>query len=289
MGRVQTPTLGFIMERELLREKHIPIVYNSVNFYSNETNFKIRFHEKNDPEAWLDDSGKHFPDRTFNQDLAAEAITRLKDNKKIEIESVKEGKNKRNPKPPFTTDTMLQSASSNLGWSVARTSSVAGELYNSGHVTYIRTDSTRTNEDARKTIKDHVREKFGEDHLGPGVLGPDAKKGTTNVQDAHEAIRPTDPRLLEPTDLENDAIKLYRLIRSRFLSSQMSDSIRERREIIASVDGTGLQVSGTASWRIHPGWESASSEFLAKPRIEEPQYALSDCLLYTSPSPRDRG
>ena len=93
MGRVQTPTLGFIIERELLREKHVPIVYNSVNFISNDTNFKIRFHEKDDPEAWLDDSGKHFPDRTFNQDLAAEAITKLNKNMSIEIQSIKEGKN----------------------------------------------------------------------------------------------------------------------------------------------------------------------------------------------------
>ncbi|MDG1554070.1 MAG: DNA topoisomerase, partial [Candidatus Thalassarchaeaceae archaeon] len=126
MGRVQTPTLGFIIERELLREKHVPIVYNSVNFTSNDTNFKIRFHEKDDPEAWLDDGGKHFPDRTFDQELAAEAMTKLNKNKSIKILSIKEGKNKRSPKPPFTTDTMLQSASSNLGWSVARTSAVAG-------------------------------------------------------------------------------------------------------------------------------------------------------------------
>tara|TARA_B100001173_G_scaffold33342_1_gene25927 strand:- start:27 stop:1442 length:1416 start_codon:yes stop_codon:yes gene_type:complete len=159
---------------------------------------------------------------------------------------------------------------------MSKTSKIASDLYNKGFITYIRTDSTRTSSGARKIAREIILEEYGEDHLGSGSLGPDAKKNTGNVQDAHEAIRPTDPRLSEPTDLENDAIKLYRLIRSRFLSSQMSDSIRERREIIASVDGTGLQVSGTASWRIHPGWESASSEFLAKPRIEEPQYALSE-------------
>ena len=271
MGRVQTPTLGFIMERELLREKHVPIVYNSVNFSSNETNFKIRFHEKNDPEAWLDDSGKHFPDRTFNQDLAAEAITRLKDNKKIEIESVKEGKNKRNPKPPFTTDTMLQSASSNLGWSVARTSSVAGELYNSGHVTYIRTDSTRTNEDARKTIKDHIREKFGEDHLGPGVLGPDAKKGSTNVQDAHEAIRPTRPEILQIDGIKDDQQLLYGLIWARFAASQMSNSIRETRSIQAKTKDFEKIITGTASWRIHAGWEAVYEPFHKEVKLQPPK------------------
>lgn len=70
MGRVQTPTLGFIVERELLREKHVPINYHSVNFNSDNVNFKIRFHEKNDPEAWFDDDRKHFPGRTFDGELA---------------------------------------------------------------------------------------------------------------------------------------------------------------------------------------------------------------------------
>ena len=111
--------------------------------------------------------------------------------------------------------------------------------------------------------------------MGPGALGSDAKKGTTNVQDAHEAIRPTDPKLIEPTDVDNDSAKLYRLVRSRFLSSQMSDSVRERREISGSVNNSGLIVSGTASWRIHPGWEIASSEFLPVPRTHEPTFGLT--------------
>ena len=121
--RVQTPTLGFIVERELLREKHVPINFHSVNFSSDNVNFKIRFHEKNDSEAWLDDDGKHFPDRTFDKELADRSIEILNQNKTIEIVTVKEGKSNRSPKPPFTTDTMLQAASSTLGWSVSKTSS----------------------------------------------------------------------------------------------------------------------------------------------------------------------
>ena len=66
MGRVQTPTLGFIVERELLRETHVPILFNSVNFSSDNTNFNVKFHEKDDVNAWLDDAGKHFPFRTFD-------------------------------------------------------------------------------------------------------------------------------------------------------------------------------------------------------------------------------
>ena len=276
MGRVQTPTLGFIVEREMLRDQHIPISYYSVNFNSNDVNFKIRFHEKDDHEAWLDDAGKHFPDRTFNEELARDAISKLNLNKTIKIQSVKEGKNKRSPKPPFTTDTMLQSASSNLGWSVARTSSVAGELYNSGHVTYIRTDSTRTNEDARKTIKDFIKEKYGENHLGPGALGADAKKGSSNVQDAHEAIRPTRPEVPQLSDVKEDQQLLYQLIWSRFAGSQMSNSIRETRSIQATTDNLDKKITGTASWRIHPGWEAVYGLYHKEVKLEPPESKLTN-------------
>ena len=275
MGRVQTPTLGFIVERELLREKHIPIVFNSVNIVSNDTNFKVRFHEKDDDDAWLDDVGKHFPDRTFNQDLAKEAMTKLNNNKSMRIESVKNGKNERKPKPPFTTDTMLQSASSNLGWSLSRTSGVAGELYNLGHVTYIRTDSTRTNEDARKIIKKYIKEKYGEDHLGIGALGSDAKKGNSNVQDAHEAIRPTRPDSLNVEGLNDDQQKLYQLIWARFAGSQMSNSIRETRAIIAKTDGFDKNITGTASWRIHAGWEAVFDSYLKNIKLNPPDADFS--------------
>ena len=262
MGRVQTPTLGFIVERELLREKHVPINYHSVNFKIDNVNFKIRFHEKNDHEAWVDDDGKHFPDRTFDENLANQSIEILNKNKNIEIVSVKEGKSSRSPKPPFTTDTMLQAASSTLGWSVSKTSSIAGELYNLGHVTYIRTDSTRTNEDAREVVKKLIKDKYGEDFLGKGVLGPDAKKGTNNVQDAHEAIRPTRPEVAQLTeDLNQDLVTLYKLIWARFAASQMSNSIRETRRIEAKTENFNKKITGTASWRTHPGWEVVFNDY----------------------------
>jgi len=270
MGRVQTPTLGFIVERELLREKHVPIAYHSVNFTSDGVNFKVRLHEKEDPNAWLDEDGKHFPERTFDETLAEKAINVLTNNKKIEIVSVKNGLNNRSPKPPFTTDTMLQAASSTLGWSVSKTSSVAGELYNSGHVTYIRTDSTRTNKDARDEIKNLIKEKFGEKYLGEGVLGPDAKKGGGNVQDAHEAIRPTRPLIREISEDNNNDLKtLYKLIWARFAGSQMSKSIRETRRIEAKTDGLDRKITGTAAWRTHAGWEIVFEDY-QKNTIENP-------------------
>ena len=275
MGRVQTPTLGFIVERELEREAHIPIPYHSIRATSDGFNFKVRFHEKDEDGAWFDDDGKHFPDRTFDGDLAENTHEAISKSGMLTISSIKEGKTKRKAPAPFTTDTLLQAASSSLGWSMGKTSKIASDLYQAGHITYIRTDSTRTSETARNEVKLFIKEKYGEDYLGPGSLGPDAKKGSSNVQDAHEAIRPTNPSSEGVSGMEADHNKLYRLIWSRFASSQMSESIRERRDLRASIDGTEQVMTGTASWLVHPGWEEASAEFLAQPRKDQPNFDLS--------------
>ena len=259
MGRVQTPTLGFIVERELERDAHVPIPYHSVNVESNGVSFKVRFHEKDDDEAWKDDDGKHHPNRTFNGDLAEEAIGKIRDAKELKLESVKEGKNNRKPQPPFTTESMLRAANGRMGWSIGRTNRVATTLYQSGHITYIRTDSTRTSKAARERIRSLIEKEYGSNHLGPGVLGPDAKKGSSNVQDAHEAIRPTQPEVKTLSDVDDDQQSLYRLIWGRFAGSQMSDSIRERRNMVMKVGNLDLSLYGTSSWRIHSGWEAVYS------------------------------
>ena len=275
MGRVQTPTLGFIVERELEREAHIPIEYHSVHVDSDGVRFNVRFHEKDEEDAWTDDSGKHRADRTADSELSRAAFNALDNAKAINIVSVKEGKTNRNPQPPFTTETLLRAASSMLGWSVAKTSNIAGSLYRDGHVTYIRTDSTRTNSGAREKVKEYIKSEFGDDHLGPGVLGPDAKKGNSNVQDAHEAIRPTRP---EKTDVDAgaDERRLYGLIWARFAASQMSPSIRERRDMRATVDDLEKPLVGSASWRIHAGWEAVYTNYHGEVRTKPPKYPLEE-------------
>ena len=265
MGRVQTPTLGFIVEKELEREKHIPKKYHSVNFYSEGIKFNIRFHEKGEEAAWIDNSRKkpkHYPERTFDRDLAKESIEILRKNKEINILSIKNSQINRKAKPPFTTDTMLQSSNSYLGWSLAKTSSIASELYEKGHITYIRTDSTRTNKDSREEIKKYILKEFGNEFIGQGVVGSDVNKQSSNIQDAHEAIRPTRPGVREINEKNEDLKKLYRLIWSRFAGSQMSDSIRENRTIRARTEGFQKDISGNASWRIHAGWEEVFQEFI---------------------------
>jgi len=259
MGRVQTPTLGFIVERELERDAHVPIPYHSIKVESNGVSFKVRFHEKNDDGAWKDDDGKHHPDRTFDGVLAESAMEKIRYSDGLLLESVKEGKTNRKPQPAFTTESMLRAANGRMGWSIGRTNRVATALYQSGHITYIRTDSTRTSKPARERIRSLIEKEYGSNHLGPGALGPDAKKGASNVQDAHEAIRPTQPEVKTLADVDSDQQSLYRLIWGRFAASQMSNSIRERRDLVVKVSELDLPLYGTSSWRIHAGWEAVYS------------------------------
>ena len=259
MGRVQTPTLGFIVERELERDAHVPIPYHSIKVDSNGVSFKVRFHEKDDEGAWKDDDGKHHPDRTFDGELAENAMEKIRDSDGLVLQSVREGKTNRKPQPPFTTESMLRAANGRMGWSIGRTNRVATALYQSGHITYIRTDSTRTSKAARDRIRSLIEKEYGSNHLGSGALGPDAKKGASNVQDAHEAIRPTQPEVKTLTDVDSDQQSLYRLIWGRFAASQMSDSVRERRDLVAKASDLELQLYGTSSWRIHAGWEAVYS------------------------------
>jgi len=274
MGRVQTPTLGFIVEREMEREAHVPIEYHSVHASSHGIKFNVRFHEKGEADAWFDDSGKHRADRTSDSDLAKSTFGAITSSDSLVITSVKEGITKRNPKPPFTTDTMLQAGSSTLGWSVSKTSRIASSLYQSGFVTYIRTDSTRTNPDARKAVRLFIKDKYGEDHLGKGVVGKDVNS-KSNVQDAHEAIRPSKPDVVT-INASADEKRLYSLIWARFAASQMSQSIRERRELEAMVPDCVKPLRGTASWRTHTGWEAVFDQFNSNVLTTPPAGALEE-------------
>ena len=256
MGRVQTPTLGYIVEREIERDSHVPKEYNSVTAISNGIELNVRFHESDDPEAWLDDDGKHFPNRTSNTKISNAALDVINSERELTLESSKEGTINRRPKPPFTTDTMLQTASSTLGWSISKTSKIASVLYQSGHITYIRTDSTRTNVSARNEVRKYIEEKLGKEFLGEGVGEVSKKKG--NVQDAHEAIRPTSPSIISAGE-DPDEKALYKLVWSRFAASQMSNSKRERRSMTFICGDLDKKVTGTSSWRTHSGWEEVFS------------------------------
>ena len=275
MGRVQTPTLGFVVKREAERDAFVPLPYFSVSAEAGGVTWNARFHETDDADVWIDDKGKKHPGRTNDEAMAKRAFAALGSEGGVTLDEAKEGKRKERPYPPFTTDALLQAAGARYSWNPRRTMSIAGELYNAGHITYIRTDSTRTNAGARDEIKAHIRERWGEDHIGPGVLGKDARGDAKNVQDAHEAIRPTQPTILAPEGASADQLKLYKLIWARFAGSQMSESRYDTLSMRASVDGFERPLTGSTSWRTHAGWEAAFEGIRKTPALQPPAFATA--------------
>ncbi len=273
MGRVQTPTLGFIVDREIERDEFVPLPYFSVHADAGGIRWNANFHDNSDSDAWFDDKGKFHSDRTNDRDLAESAAVAATDG--LTISSVEQSQYQRKPDPPFTTDTLLMKAGSEMGWNPRRTMKVAGELYNAGHITYIRTDSTRTNSTARKKVREHIRTTWGDDHLGDGVVGPDVKGDSSNVQDAHEAIRPTKPGTNSPEGISEEQSRLYRLIWARFAASQMGNSRYERISMTAEAKGFARFYKGTASWRIHRGWEAAFEGIRKEPQVSPPDFDAS--------------
>jgi DNA topoisomerase-1 len=273
MGRVQTPTLGFVVDKELEREAFVPTPYFAVNAIAEGIEFSARFHESGDDDAWRDDKGKFNSRRTFDGDLASLAHDSLVSSRVLAVSASEQKQEKKRPRPPFTTDALLQTAGSSLNWTPAATMAIAGELYNAGHITYMRTDSTRTSGTARTSMKEYIERTWGADHVGAGVLGPKAKG---NVQDAHEAIRPTRTDVVEPEGLSSRQSRLYKIIWARFAASQMTDSRYERISLTCTVDGFDRPLAGSIAWRVHTGWEAAYADIARKqPSTQPPTFDTS--------------
>lgn len=285
MGRVQTPTLGFVVEREEERTLFVPTPYFEVWSKAEGVKFTVRFHQSDDPHAWRDATGKIDTDRTLDADLAASAFQALSTAGRIVLTKVKITTRKANPQPPFSTDTLLQTAGSRFGWSPKKASSLASALYEAGHITYIRTDSTRLAASAATAAREVAIADFGADHLGAGTLENQAD-GLS--QDAHEAIRPTHFEIPDAqAEGDADSGRLYRLIRARALASQMKPSIREGRSIEAVCEGIDLPLTGGISWRTFAGWEAAFSEFQKDVSAQPPELDIQEGAIWYLAPPAD--
>ncbi len=273
MGRVQTPTLGFVVERELEREAHVPIPYFEVRARTRAAELSVRFHERDDADAWRDDADKVHPTRTFDGDRARLALAALEAAGTVRVTGSRTSTRQRRPDAPFTTDALLQAAGSRFGWSPRKTSALASTLYEAGHITYIRTDSTRLARSAVDAARAVVASSFGEDHLGDSVAGGVV---TGPVQDAHEAVRPTRLDVPEAPEVDDDARRLYRLVRAHTLASQMAPSQRTIVSIEAACDGLERPLTGSVSWRTFAGWEAAYDEFLGDVATAPPAAPLEE-------------
>jgi len=255
MGRVQTPTLGFVVQRELEREAHVPIAFFEVSARTTLAEWKVRFHEPDDAEAWRGDDGRPNAHRTASRELAESAEVAVRESGTLEVESVTSRNRRESPKQPFRTDTLLRAASSQFGWSMKKTNKLASVLYEAGHVTYIRTDSTRLSEEAVLAGQAVVVASWGQAALGAAPTGGETGAG---VQDAHEAIRPTDPAAARlPDDVDADARRLYALIRARTLAALMAPSLRTTLSLRALAGAFDRRLEAALSWFDDPGWRRA--------------------------------
>jgi DNA topoisomerase-1 len=226
-GRVQTVALRLIVEREREIRAFKPVEYWTVEalLQKGEQQFGAKLHH-------IDGKKAEIP----NQAAADRILNDLKGKKTFEVTEVKRRERRKNPQAPFITSTLQQEASKKLGFGSKRAMRVAQDLYEGielgdegavGLITYMRTDSTRVAESAAGTAREYLKTLFGAEYLADGIqLYGDSKK--KNTQDAHEAIRPTDPTR-RPDELRKyltpDQHKLYTLVWQRFMASQMAPAV----------------------------------------------------------------
>ncbi len=234
-GRVQSPALRIIMEREREIRAFIP-----------ETYFVITAHTLHSQKTPLTVTCDVEPSTKIESDR----IVRTVDSSTLTVSDIQVGPQKRSPKAPFTTSTLQQTASTRLGFSPSRTMSVAQKLYEKGVITYMRTDSTTISASALAQIADVIKKEYGATYIEARTY----KTKSKNAQEAHEAIRPTNPSLTR-AGITEDEKSLYSLIWARTLASNMKDAVLERTKIIAThADKTIPSFSVTGSVTIFDGW-----------------------------------
>ena len=221
-GRVQSVAVKLIVDREEEIEKFIPEEYWNivVELLKNKETFKARLVGKEDKKLELKSKEE------------VDEVLKVIENAEYIVKEVKKSQRKRTPAPPFTTSTMQQEASRKLGFTLKKTMSVAQALYEGvkvegkgtvGLITYMRTDSTRISDVARKAAKEQIEKVYGAQYYENRFY-----KTKDEAQDAHEAIRPTYIELTPDklkASLTLEQYKLYNLIYNRFLASQMAQAI----------------------------------------------------------------
>ena len=232
-GRVQTVALRIIVERETEREAFVPVPYFSVpvTLAKDGTAFPARVVAWRGDKLQFDGTDPRLATRE-----AAEEVRAHVDGAALAVVSVEARERRQNPAPPFTTSKVQQAAARSLGFSVRKTMTLAQRLYEGravgdqgtvGLITYMRTDSVRVADEALVAVREHIRATYGETSLPEEPRRYRQKK---DVQDAHEAIRPTSldlPPEAVARYLEPDELKLYRLVWNRFVASQMNPALSE--------------------------------------------------------------
>ncbi|NQV88668.1 MAG: type I DNA topoisomerase [Parcubacteria group bacterium] len=257
-GRVQSPALRIIMEREreirAFKSHKFWIITADVENKTRSAFILICSEEPTDYKA-------------------VEKILEVGKKENWIVTNIKETEVKRTPRAPYITSTLQQSASSRLGFAPSRTMSVAQRLYEAGLITYMRTDSTNLSTIAKGQIFSLIEKKFGKNYLQPRNY----TKKSKNAQEAHEAIRPTNINH-ESAGANDEQKKLYRLIWQRTIASQMADANTLRMKMTVKVgNGETPDFYINGSRILFPGWMSADP-LAKKEDIELPKVIVGEKL-----------
>ena len=231
-GRVQSVALRMICDRENEIDEFIPEEYWSMEAVLNIKGEKKPLIAK----FYGDENGKiEIKNGAQMQDILDEVKK-----SDFSIESIKRGEKIKKPPLPFTTSTLQQEAAKTLNMSTKRTMNIAQQLYEGvdikgrgtvGLITYLRTDSTRVADEAKVSSREYISQNYGEKYIPQEA---NAKKDDKKIQDAHEAIRPTDLNLspaIVKESLQRDQFRLYQLIWKRFVASQMAPAVYETTSV----------------------------------------------------------
>jgi DNA topoisomerase-1 len=246
-GRVQSPALRIIMERE-----------REIRAFTPETYWTIfgQWKAPSDKETPLNLTCSKEPRDKKEVDSILETAKKSK----WQVTDIQESEQKRSPRAPFITSTLQQTASSRLGFSPSRTMGIAQKLYESGYITYMRTDSTNLGQQAVDQIGTVISKIYGKEYVNFQKYVTKSK----NAQEAHEAIRPTH-FTKENAGHNDEQKKLYRLIWQRAVASQMADARIARTKIVANIDGASLpDFEATGSRVLFDGWLKADPESIGE-------------------------
>lgn len=222
-GRVQSVAVRLIVEREREIQK-----FKSEPYYRVVAIFALLNEDGNATEV------KAELDKRFKTHEEVEAFLEECKDAKFMVESVSKKPLKRTPAPPFTTSTLQQEAARKLGFTVSQTMMIAQKLYESGRITYMRTDSVNLSTLCTNASKDEIIKVYGNEYSHPRAYHTHSK----GAQEAHEAIRPT---YMSETSIDGTSQekRLYELIWKRTIASQMADAQIEKTTVTISIDDTG--------------------------------------------------
>jgi DNA topoisomerase-1 len=266
-GRVQSVALRVIVDREDQIKAFTPEKWFSLQGELEKKGiaFEVRYYGE-------EQSKKTELDGNDGEKLSKKVLTDIK-GKTLKAIVVQKKERRQNPTAPFTTSKLQQEAANKLGFTAKKTMMIAQMLYEGvqlrdhglqGLITYMRTDSVRTEPEAMKSVREFITKKYGKDFLSAEEIVY-KKKGTSKVQDAHEAIRPTSLEFTPDEvrgDLDPDQQKLYELIWNKFISSQMSPAVIDQTTVTFEANGHFFKSNGSIIK--FPGFRTVYLESMAE-------------------------